>query len=181
MSVVCRSCDGRLVYQGTDDCVFNYSNRYLITNELGFDHADSMCEGRVSYSLHFKCLVNRCRHGNVQIDQLMSRGTYRWVADDCVQQDLCSIRFPAALLLQTSPVYSASFCRKILQAFMLALDIDNDDLYTCKLCKDSGETVVMDGKEMGISKALSRAYARPLAADTRVVPVTRSALSLLNS
>lgn len=61
---------------------------------------------------------------------------------------------------------------------MLALDIDYDDLYTCKLCKDSGETVVMDGKEMGISKALSRAYARPLAADTRVVPVTRSALSL---
>lgn len=42
---------------------------------------------------------------------------------------------------------------------MLALDIDYDELFTCKLCQRYGETVIMDGKEMGISKALSRAYA----------------------
>ena len=65
------------------------------------------------------------------------------------------------------------FCRKILQAFMLALDIDFNDLFTCKLCQSYGETVIMDGKEMGISKALFRAYACPLAADTQVVPFTR--------
>ena len=67
----------------------------------------------------------------------------------------------------------AIFCRKILQAFMLALDIEYDDLFTCNLCQSYGETVIMDGKEMGISKALSRASARPLSADAQVVPVTR--------
>ena len=56
---------------------------------------------------------------------------------------------------------------------MLALDIDFNDLFTCKLRQSNGETVIMDGKEMGISQALFRAYAHPLAADTQVVPFTR--------
>ena len=78
-ALLCRSCNGRLVYQGDADSVFNYSNHFLITYELGFvDHADSMCEGKVSFSLHFRCLLNRCRHANVPLDQLMSRGTYRY-------------------------------------------------------------------------------------------------------
>ena len=64
---------------------------------------------------------------------------------------------------------------------MQTLDMDYDDLFTCKLCQEQGVTIIMDGKEMGINKALSRPYARPMAADTSNVPVTRFAALLLST
>ena len=59
---------------------------------------------------------------------------------------------------------------------MQALDMDYDDLFTCQLCLQQGASIIIDGKEMGISKALSRPYARPMSANAASVPVTRSAM-----
>ena len=56
---------------------------------------------------------------------------------------------------------------------MFALDIDYNELYTCKLCQEYGATIIIDGKAMGINKALPKAYARPLAPDAPVIPITR--------
>ena len=56
---------------------------------------------------------------------------------------------------------------------MQALDMDYDTLFTCKLCQEQGATIIIDGKEMGINRALSLPYARPMAIDDSSVPVTR--------
>ena len=72
----CRDCSNALAYEGKEDCVFNWSNLFLITYELGFSYADNMCISRLPFSQHFKVLYNAHSHsGNVKL--LMTRPTHR--------------------------------------------------------------------------------------------------------
>lgn len=66
-------------YQGQEDCVFNWSNHYLITYGVGFSYADDMCDGKLPYSQHFKSLRNAHEHtGTAAL--LMSRPIHRYAS-----------------------------------------------------------------------------------------------------
>ena len=81
-----------LGYQGKEDCIFNWSNRFLITYEVGFSYADDMCDGKLPYSQHFKSLQNARSHsGNAKL--LMTRPTHRYAFGPRVQltrHSICS-------------------------------------------------------------------------------------------
>ena len=71
-----RECTGRLLYQGDQDCIFNWSNKHMITWELGFEYADNAAQAKLTYSQHHQQMRHRFRHcaaGDLQ----MTRGTHR--------------------------------------------------------------------------------------------------------
>ena len=45
-----------------------------------------------------------------------------------------------------------------MQAFIAALDIDYDSLFTCESCKQHGCTIIIDGKAMGVNRKLFKPY-----------------------
>lgn len=82
----CRECSGRLSYQGDQDCVFNWSNKYLITWELGYEYAEFVAQAKLTFSQHHQQLHNRHRHcANSELS--LSRGTHRW---EIPSASLCS-------------------------------------------------------------------------------------------
>ena len=62
-----------------------------------------------------------------------------------------------------------------MQAFLGALDLDYQAIYTCKRCTEGDMTVVIDGKEMGIRHTHFKSYQRPMAEGAPEVPVEWSA------
>lgn len=62
-------------------------------------------------------------------------------------------------------------CRRIMQAFLTALDLDYQTIYTCERCTEADMTVVIDGKEMGIRHTHFKSYQRPVAEGAAEVPV----------
>ena len=51
----------------------------------------------------------------------------------------------------------------IVHAFLAALDLDYQAIYTCERCTAEDMKAVTDGKEMGIRHTHSKSYQRPLA------------------
>ncbi|DBA88033.1 TPA: hypothetical protein ACH3X1_005014 [Trebouxia sp. C0004] len=45
-----------------------------------------------------------------------------------------------------------------LQAFIVALAIEYESLFTCPICKEHGYTIIIDGKAMGVNRKLSKAH-----------------------
>lgn len=71
-----RQCNGRLLYDGTSDAIFNYSNRSLFTYELCFNYADGMIITRLPFATHFQHLRKNYMRTDV-LEGLCSRGTHR--------------------------------------------------------------------------------------------------------
>lgn len=71
-----RQCNGRLLYDGTSDAIFNYSNRSLFTYELCFNYADGMIITRLPFATHFQHLRKNYVRTDV-LEGLCSRGTHR--------------------------------------------------------------------------------------------------------
>lgn len=66
---------------------------------------------------------------------------------------------------------AASGCRTILQAFIAALDIDYESLFTCPLCMDHGHTIIIDGKAMGVNRKLFKAHQCCMADDPAIINI----------
>lgn len=67
-----------------------------------------------------------------------------------------------------------SCCRKALLEFMKLLDIKYDAAFSCPICATldhSQIALVIDGKEMGMNRALSKPYVAPLAEAADTIPV----------
>jgi hypothetical protein len=67
-----------------------------------------------------------------------------------------------------------SCCRKALLEFMKLLDIQYDEAFSCPTCAtlDHSEVaLVIDGKEMGMNRALSKPYVAPLTKAADPIPV----------
>lgn len=58
-----------------------------------------------------------------------------------------------------------------MQAFIAALDIDYDSLFTCQQCMQLGHTIIIDGKAMGINRKLFKERQSCAAADADPVSV----------
>lgn len=66
-------------------------------------------------------------------------------------------------------------CRKALLEFIKLFDVDYDAAFSCPICASldhSQVTLITDGKEMGMNRALSKPYVAPLAAaaESRCAP-----------
>ena len=44
----------RMLYDGKEECIFSWSNHFLITYELGFSYTDDTCDGKYPYSQHYR-------------------------------------------------------------------------------------------------------------------------------
>ena len=64
-----------------------------------------------------------------------------------------------------------------MQAFLAALDLDYQSIYTCEQCNEDNMTVVIDGKEMGIRHTHFKSNERPWARDAAEVPIDWCAFS----
>ena len=58
-----------------------------------------------------------------------------------------------------------------MQAFLAALDIDYSKVFCCDECQHEGATIVIDGKEMGLLRTLSRKHTWPKAPAAPVISV----------
>lgn len=70
--------------------------------------------------------------------------------------------------------YLPPSCRKALLEFIKLLDVDYDAAFRCPICASldhSQVALVIDGKEMGMNRALSKPYVPPLAAAADPIPV----------
>jgi hypothetical protein len=45
-----------------------------------------------------------------------------------------------------------------MQAFIAALDIEYESLFTCPICTEHGYTITIDGKAMGVNRKLFKAH-----------------------
>ena len=72
-------------------------------------------------------------------------------------------------------------CRVIMQAFIMALDLDYSSIFTCERCDLENMIVIIDGKEMGIRHIMSKAYETPVAADAALVPIESWVMSAVGS
>ncbi len=59
-----------------------------------------------------------------------------------------------------------------MQAFLATLDIDYAGMFTCQHCLNSGATLIIDGKEMGINRSLFKPYTPPTAPAAPTVAIT---------
>lgn len=58
--------------------------------------------------------------------------------------------------------------------FIRCLDVDYNDCFSCPICSKLSHdelVLIMDGKEMGMKKALAKQYISPRAADDDPIPV----------
>ena len=70
--------------------------------------------------------------------------------------------------------YMLPSCRKALLEFIKLLDVDYDAAFCCPICASldhSQVALVIDGKETGMNRALSKPYVPPLAAAADPIPV----------
>ena len=66
------------------------------------------------------------------------------------------------------------FCRLIMQAFILALDLRYDELFCCNMCMQDGAALVLDAKAMGVKRSTFRLSVPPVAEEAPAVAVTWS-------
>lgn len=59
LACVCSSCGCTLEYDGQEDGIFNYSNKTLLTHELGHDYADSMPLLELTFAAHYRMMEER--------------------------------------------------------------------------------------------------------------------------
>ena len=121
----CRDCSGRLSYQGSQDCVFNWSNKYMITWELGFEYAEFVAQAKLTFSQHYQQICNRFKHCAAE-DLYMSRGTHRYIAD------LLHFSNISTVLLTAQQDRFAVGC---LDALQLSLSCQNGMTYHLISCK----------------------------------------------
>ena len=58
-----------------------------------------------------------------------------------------------------------------MQAFIAALDIDYDSLFTCRKCMQLGHTIIIDGKALGVNRKLFKQRQCCVAAEASTVKV----------
>lgn len=61
--------------------------------------------------------------------------------------------------------------RTFLQAFIPALDIDYESLFTCPQCKNDGHTIIIDEEDMGVNRKLFKAHRCCVAHDAAIVNI----------
>lgn len=69
-------CSCKLGYDGGQDAVFNYSDIYLMTYEVGFEYWDTMARMFKPYNSHFQMMEDRYRRSG-HISLLPSKNTHR--------------------------------------------------------------------------------------------------------
>ena len=74
--VCCRTCIERLEYDGWNDAVFNYSGKYLLTYEVGFDYFDFMVKNKLPFNAHWEGMKNNYRR-SLTIGLLCSKTVHR--------------------------------------------------------------------------------------------------------
>jgi hypothetical protein len=76
--------------------------------------------------------------------------------------------------LRQHPCAGVSLCRKALLEFIKLLDLDYERCFTCPVCLELPHdelVLIIDGKEMGMNRALVKLYIAPSSLAYTIVPL----------